>query len=326
MPLPLTGIGSDHPPTSDVAKRDAGDPHYFTSSVWLMAFGSYQVRVEVDGAEGIGRLSVPVPAIAWLVSKMPAGLGTALAVMLVVLAAGLVTIVGASVREAGLAPGVAAGPELRRKARITMGGAALLLGVLIFFGFRWWNSDERDYLAHVYKPLVMTARVDGPQMALALSDPGWFQFRKTDDFIPDHGHLMHLFLVRRPGLDRMWHLHPDMKDDGGFGLTLPDMTAGSNRLFADVVHDNGFAETLVTDVILPEVHGRALAGDDAEGSAPPIGANEGALSSPLRDGYRMVWVNGNAPLTARTATQFVFHVADAGRASPPLTCNFIWPW
>jgi hypothetical protein len=311
VPLPLTGVGSDHPPTPDVAKRDTGDAHFFTSSVWLMAFGSYQVRVEVVGAEGTGRLSVPVPAIASLVSKMPAGLGAALAVMMIVLLAGMVTIVGASVREAGLAPGVEAGPGLKRKARIMMGAAAVLMAVLIFFGFRWWNSDEREYLGHVYKPLAMTPHVDGDQMTLRLSDPGWFQFRKTDDFIPDHGHLMHLFVVRMPGLDRMWHLHPDMKDDGGFGVALPDIPAGSYKLFADVVHANGFAETLVTDVSLPEVHGRALAGDDSEAGAPPIGGRERPLISQLSDGYRMVWVNGDAQLKARAATQFVFRVEDA---------------
>jgi hypothetical protein len=311
VPLPLTGAGSEHPPTPDVAKRDTGDPHFFTGSVWLMAFGSYQVRVEVDGAEGTGRLGVPVPAIASLVTKMPRSTGLALAWVMVLLAAGLVTIAGASVREAHLTPGTVADPAHRRRARNVMVGAAIVVGGLIFFGFRWWNSDERDYLRHVYRPLTMTAKVDGARMSLALSDPGWFQFRKTDDFVPDHGHLMHLFVIRMPGMDRMWHLHPDMNGDGGFGLDLPDMPAGDYKLFADVVHANGFAETLVTDVTLPEVHGRALSGDDADGSAPPAGSGEPVLISPLRDGYRMVWVNSNAPLKAHAATQFVFRVEDA---------------
>jgi hypothetical protein len=311
VPLPLTGIGSQHPPTPDVAKRDTDDAHYFTSSVWLMAVGSYQVRIEVDGGQGTGKLAVPVPAIASLVAKMPSGLGAALGFMMALLAAGLVTIAGASVREAGLAPGETAGPKERKAAWITMGGAALLVGALIFFGFRWWNSDERNYLRYVYKPLTMTAQVDQARMSLSLKDPGWFQFRKTDDFIPDHGHLMHLFIVRMPGMDRMWHLHPEMKDGGGFGLDLPDMPVGTYKLFADVVHGNGLAETLVTDATLPEVHGRALSGDDAEGTAGPIGRGEDSVSSPLRDGYRMVWVKGNAPLKARVATQFVFRVEDA---------------
>lgn len=310
VPLPLTGIGADHPPTADIAKRDAIDPHFFTCAVWLMAFGSYQVRVEVDGAQGTGRLAVPVPAIASLVTKMNPYLGAGLVGMMALLAAGLVTIVGASVREGGLEPGVAAGPERRRRAHFVMGGTALAVAGFIFFGFRWWNSDERAYLGHVYKPLGIVARVYGARMSLQLSDPGWFQFRKTDDFIPDHGHLMHLFLVRMPGMDRMWHLHPEQEEGSRFGLDLPDMPAGQYKLFADVVHANGFAETLVTDVTLPEIHGRALSGDDADGVAPPVGSEESRTISPLRDGYRMVWVNGNEPLKARAATQFIFRVED----------------
>ena len=311
VPLPLIGAGSNHPPVPDVAKRDSGDAHFFTSSIWLMAFGSYQVRIDVDGAQGPGRLSVPVPAISTLVTKMPSGLGTALVAMMVLLAAGLITIVGASVREAGLAPGAVAGPDRRRVAWITMAVATVVVGGLIFFGFRWWNLDERDYLGHVYRPLTMSAKTDGSRMSLSLADPGWFQFRKTDDFIPDHGHLMHLFVVRMPAMDRMWHLHPDLQNDGAFGLALPDMPAGNYKLFADVVHANGFAETLVTDVVLPEVHGRALEGDDADGAAPPVTSREASLTSPMREGYKMVWVNGNASLKAKTATQFVFRVEDA---------------
>jgi hypothetical protein len=317
VPLPLTGVGSERPPTPDVAQRDAGDPHFFRSSVWLMAFGSYQVRIEIDGDRGTGKLAVPVPAIASLVSKMPSGLGVALAFMMVLLAAGLVTIIGASVREAGLAPGTVPGTKQRRAAWITMGASSLVVGALIVLGFRWWNLDEGDYLQHVYKPLTLTAKIDRSKMSLSLTDPGWFQFRKTDDFIPDHGHLMHLFVIRMPAMDHMWHLHPEMNDDGKFGLDLPDMPVGSYKLFADVVHRNGFPETLVTDITLPEVHGRALSGDDADGSAAPIGSSERTLSSPLPDGYRMVWVNDNTPLKARAATRFVFRVEDA--SSKPAT-------
>jgi hypothetical protein len=117
-------------------------------------------------------------------------------------------------------------------------------------------------------------------------------------------------------MDRMWHLHPDQAP-GGFRLDLPDMPAGQYKLFADVVHANGLAETLVTDVTLPEIKGRALVGDDADGTAPPLGADEIRKVSPLRDGYRMVWVRGPEPLKARVATQFVFRVEDA--AGKPAT-------
>jgi hypothetical protein len=309
VPMPLTGLGADHPPTPDLAKRDPGDPHFFTSAVWLMAFGSYQVRVDVEGAQGAGRLAVPVPAVASLVTKITPGLSAALLAMMALLSAGMVAILGAIFRESGLAPGAIAGPERIRAGRIAMGAATAAIATMLFFGFRWWGSDEKAYLDHVYKPLQMTARVEGARMSLALSDPGWFRFRKTDDFIPDHGHLMHLFAIRMPGMDRMWHLHPD-EQTGGFAVELPDMPAGRYQLFADVVHANGFAETLVTETALPEIHGRSLSGDDADGAAPPLGRGENTVS-PLLDSYRMVWERGTERLIARRATRFEFRIEDA---------------
>ena len=44
-------------------------------------------------------------------------------------------------------------------------------------------------------------------LRLTLRDPGWIVNRRLDDFVPDHGHPMHLFVVS-PALDRLWHLHP----------------------------------------------------------------------------------------------------------------------
>src|SRR5260370_3583094 len=52
VPLPLTGLGADHPPTPDVAVRSKEDPRFFTGSIWLMGFGSYQVRIAADGSQG----------------------------------------------------------------------------------------------------------------------------------------------------------------------------------------------------------------------------------------------------------------------------------
>ena len=135
VPLPLTGMGADHPPTADIAKRSPGDTHYFTSSVWLMATGSYQVRVEVDGAQGSGRLAVPVPAAASMVKKMTPGLGAGLLAMTVLLAGGFVTIVGAAAREGSLAPGVTPGPERRKAARIAMARDGVDLGDAAVFRF-----------------------------------------------------------------------------------------------------------------------------------------------------------------------------------------------
>ncbi len=308
VPLPLTGIGADHPPTSDVAIRSKQDPLYFTCSVWLMASGSFQVRVEVNGTKGTGRLAVPVPAVASLVKTMDRTTGFLLSGMLVLLVAGIVTISGAAIREGGLAPHETPSPERVRKSRLVMTGATVLLVGVVWFGRAAWNSDEKSYLQHVYKPLVMTPTLDGSRLNLAITDPFLFRYRKTDDFIPDHGHLMHLFLVRVPALDRMWHLHPD-QETGGFALNLPSVPAGRYKLFADVVHANGFAETLVAETNLPNVVGRPLSGDDSEGSAGPVGSAERTVS-PLPGGYRMVWEKAATPLKARQLTHFTFRLED----------------
>jgi hypothetical protein len=314
VPLPLTGVGADHPPTSDVTTRSKEDPRFFTGSIWLMAFGSYQVRIEVDGAQGTGRLSVPIPALALQIKKMDRPLGFTLFGVMLFLLAGIVTIVGAAVKEAKLKPGATPAPENRRSARIVMAVTAVALSAILFLGFRWWNSDESFYLGHVYKPLTMTPRVTGSKMSLELADPGWLRFRKTDDFIPDHGHLMHLFLIRMPGMDRMWHLHPESQPDSTFSLGLPSMPAGHYKLFADVVHENGFPETLVTELDVPEIAGRPLSGDDADGAAPPISTEERTTST-MPDGYRMVRLRNKEPLKTRQLTPFAFRIED-GNGNP----------
>ena len=46
---------------------------------------------------------------------------------------------------------------------------------------------------------------------------------------------MHLFLLRTPGLDRIWHLHPERTGHGTFEENLPSIDAGHYRVFADIV-------------------------------------------------------------------------------------------
>ena len=39
----------------DLARASKDDPQFYTGSLWLMATGSWKVRVDVDGARGTGR-------------------------------------------------------------------------------------------------------------------------------------------------------------------------------------------------------------------------------------------------------------------------------
>src|SRR5437868_10674465 len=61
-PIPLTGAAAKFAPTPDLMLRSKEDPQFFTGALWIMAPGSWQVRVQASGANGDGQISVPVPA------------------------------------------------------------------------------------------------------------------------------------------------------------------------------------------------------------------------------------------------------------------------
>jgi len=188
----------------------------------------------------------------------------------------------------------------------------------VVLGNAWWKSEAASYAGYVYKPLTMTAAVDGGGLDLKLVDPGWVKQRKLDDFIPDHDHLMHLYMIRWPEMDAVFHLHPEQTGTGEFRLQLPSVPAGDYRLYADVVHAQGFPETVVGDVTLPAIAGRALSGDDAAGVGVPVSQSQAAGAGERRfalpDGYTMVWKRPTA-LLVKQLESFEFELVD--RAGKP---------
>jgi len=313
VPLRLTGPGAQFAPTPDVAKRSPEDPQFYTGSLWLMGFGAWQVRVEADGAQGKGELSVPVPAMATRSSTMQKGVGAGLLALMAVLVLGIVSIVGAGVREAQLEPGVAAPEKNRKRAAVVMGVTFVLVCLAVYLGGKWWDAEATAYAGNIYKPIQMTATVaNGGRLTLGLQDTGWFRFSKLDDLVPDHGHLMHLYVISAPAMDRVWHLHPDETDPGAFAIKLPAMAAGRYRLYADVVHANGIGETGTTEIEIPSIAGAPPGPDDAAGDGTPVSqADFSRTASPLSDGYRMVWERGATPLRTKRAELFRFRVEDA---------------
>jgi hypothetical protein len=251
VPLPLRGPGVDSPPVADRARPSPADPHLFGSTLWLMRTGAWQVRVTVDGARGAGVLSIPVPALARAVRPMSPVLIAVLAALLALLVIGLVSIVGASLREADLAAGAAPDRQRRRRGRVGMIATAAILALAIVGGRGWWTGEARFYRRLLYKPMrVVATRPSPTTLALTLTDPGWMRWRLTDDLVADHGHLMHLFLVRTPDLDAIAHLHPKRVDTARFDQAAPPLPAGSYRLFGDIVHQTGLDETVVTTLDL----------------------------------------------------------------------------
>jgi hypothetical protein len=313
VPTPLTGPGAKFAPVPDVAVRSKDDPQFFTGSLWMMTSGSWQVRITAEGPRGKGEISVPVPALASTTKTMQGSMGAVLAVLGLVLAVGAISIVGASVREGQLEPGVAPDTARVRSSRLVMVVTTAIVIAAVWGGNRWWNSEAGNYGRYIFKPLQMSATVEnGGRLVLHLTDPGWLPWRKLDDLIPDHNHLMHLYVISLPGMDHVWHLHPDQVEPGTFAKDLPPMPAGHYALYADIVHENGLPETPVAEIDLPAIAGKPLEGDDAAGSGPPISqADFNRTVSQLPDGSRMVWERDAGPLHAKHAMFFRFKLEDA---------------
>jgi hypothetical protein len=315
VPLRLGGQDRQFAPKADVAQPSREDPQFYTGSLWLMAAGSWQVRVDVSGDLGSGRLSVPVPAISSRTLTMQRTMAAILLPLALVLCLGLISIVGASVREGQLEPGGLPDAVRRRRSRYAMAGATLVAAGALFLGNLWWNSEAGWYRRYVFKPIELRGTVEsGSRLMLRLSDPGWLN-RSLDDLIPDHNHLMHVYMIRLPQMDVVRHLHPEQMEAGLFEQDLPSLPPGRYVLFGDIVHRNGLPETVTAEVEAPTIEGRAPTGDDSGGSAPPLAqADYNRIVFPLSDGYRMVWQRPAPPLRAGRAMLFRFRLEDeAGR-------------
>ncbi len=309
----LTGVGSQYAPVPDIATRSSADPHLFTSSLWLMEYGSLRVILKVSGDRGAAEMSVPVASFARKNLAMPVGLGAILLALTAGLAIGAVSIIGAAVREARLSPGIPLGSSSRRNGRIAMAISALIVGAIFYLAFVWWTADARQYAraTQIFKPPPLSVvLVGGNRLELKAADSAWAKYGVMNKLLPDHGHLMHLFLVRAPAFDRFWHLHPERSDDGTFEVNLPPLDAGHYDMFADVVDESGFPWTLVGSIDLPQTKGTAVSGDDSGGSFPPINGSKQESIDVLPDGTRVIW--RHETLRAHTPMILRFDVQDTG--------------
>ena len=323
VPMRITGPGADLAPVPDLAARSTSDPQLFTGQLWIMLRGSWKIRILADGAQGKGELGVPAPAVSRMSLPMERALSALLIALGLLLAAGFVNIIGAGAGEATTEPGHEISATKKRRAQVMMTLSVALLIAAFYFGGRWWEAKAADVRHSNYEiPRVTASLESGSRLVLRLSNPNseWSEAVRLDDLIPDHGHLMHLFLVRTPGLDRFWHLHPAELEPGVFVVDLPQVAAGSYRIFADIVHHTGFPETQAGEISLPNVAGRALAGDDSAGEAPAIRAldlaprpandNAGNVAA-LEGGSRMIWERPAGALRTRQPIWFRFRVEDA---------------
>jgi hypothetical protein len=187
-----------------------------------------------------------------------------------------------------------------------MGATTALIAVGLLLGKRRYDALDRAYLASLFEPLAATAEVTtapaGPEILVRVTDETWGRGGRGAEgdrpLIPDHGKLMHMFLVR-DDLGAFAHLHPSSTDSTSFSATLPPLSPGAYRIYADIVHESGFAQTLVDSLRVPEAGSSATAsqdgwirsdGDDSWADLPPGPRGSDAFTLP--SGRRVTWSSG----------------------------------
>ncbi|MCC5936560.1 MAG: hypothetical protein JJU34_04710 [Lunatimonas sp.] len=251
-------VGLDGTPTSDPLQAVKGEPGKYQLDLWFMGSGASSVQLTMEDGGQHYEATIPILAMPTAQKDMPLGLGIVLSVLGLFLVVLMVTIVMAAVGESLLPAGdVNPVSSKRRWVGLLVGTFTMLL--ILWGGKVWWESEADKYQRNIYKPIQGEAQLvsEGEGMFLDLTvDLKELQnggvSRKMSYLIPDHGKLMHLFLIKKGGLDVFAHLHPERLDSLHFRTPLPDLPPGEYHVFADITRFTGFAETIVADLYVPE--------------------------------------------------------------------------
>jgi len=304
-------------PPPEPAVPVVGDDGLYAGKLWIMSGGSNSVNVAVSGSRGRGQVSVPVVIVAYTRLSLATPMALVLIAAGLFLAVGLVTIIGAAVREGSLPPGEMPTEHTRKRARNAMAFTTLVLGVAIFGGWKWWGAEDADYARSMYKPLAAKAAIAEGVIRVSIADSAWVHRSDTawltrndasawTPLIEDHGKLMHMFVIR-DDMSAFAHLHPSTSDTVDFTAPLPALPSGKYRVFADIVHESGFTHTMVASLCVPKSSGLPVAPGNPDDSwfAGPAAAGSNAT---LADSSRMRWDRGDAPITAGVPARLRFEI------------------
>lgn len=309
-------------PSPDETTSVPGSPRTYTGQLWLMARGAYSVYVTVEGAAGEGTVSVPVMSVATGRLGMSRALGALLVALGVVLVAGLGSIVYAAAGEGVVEPGRPIDPARRRRARIVVAAAVPLLAIALLGGARWWHSVDADYQTRMFRPMATRSAIERtatvPMLRFTVVDDAGKPL-PLDPLLPEHGKLMHLFVIDSATMRSFAHLHPLYDDTASFTTALPSLSPGRYRLYGDIAFENGQTRTLTGMVTIDpaDAAGRESLGDpdDAWTSAPGVARRgAGAAVARLEDGSSIEWLADSTPIRAGAPTTLHFRVRDPSGA------------
>ena len=297
-------------PPPDVLVPVADRPGWRNARLWVMNAGSNSVTVDVSGTSGKGSVVIPLAAVAQRRLEVSRTFTAMILVGASVLVWGMLTIIGAAVREGVLEPGTVPDDARRRRARFAMARGAVVIALALTGTLVWWRVEDRAFRERMFRPLSIETRVDtssgSGRLVLSITDSSWLARDEVEalrargelppsGLVDDHGKLMHLFLVAEDGKGAMAHLHPETTDSATFASNVPALPAGNYRVFGDIVHRSGFTQTLTSTVMVPRITSAASL-TDADDSWTAAGIDSSRAT--LDDGAVLTW-RRERPLVAK---------------------------
>jgi hypothetical protein len=312
-------------PPPDLAVPVKGEPDLFSTELWIMDFGAYSVFVDIEGSLGKGSAIVPFNSISTRRLEMPRWEAIAFLVAGTALVLFLINIIGAAARESVLAPSLAPDALRRRRGRYGMVLGCFFVGALLWKGNAWWAAvDEHFQKSRLYKTVEAPTRLENILgesllvLTLPNDDENW---RDHTPLVADHGKLMHLFLISDNGMNAFAHLHPARQARGNsFETDLPPLPDGNYSVFADINHESGLTETLISRVTVTNTAASTRSEFDRDDSTWFL-SHDLAIGSDVRRG--LILANGatlraTAPLTAIAGREAILKFEAQARDGNPL--------
>jgi hypothetical protein len=296
-------------PPADAAPPVVGESGVYRGDLWLMHSGAYSIEVRLRGEAGEGVAQIPIDSEATHQLPLPKYLATVLLILGAVLLGGGLAIIRVAAGESTLPPGESINRGQRRKGLIAASVAALVFTGALVLGYYWWNAEEANFRKRLregaWPDLVAEVHAAGAQRILRLIvGDKEFGPHYTIPLLPDHGKILHTFLVGENGNTSIAHVHPVRKGGKDFEVVVPPLAEGDYRIFVDLALADGLSTTTTGTVHLPPMVSAAAAeGDlkaDADDSWSPCAmaakpAANGASAYTFEDGLQLVWKAHPAP-------------------------------
>jgi hypothetical protein len=319
----LTAITNAPPP--DIGRLVTGETNLYAGELWLMSFGAYSVEIRIKGKDGEGSTQIPVTSVAIRQLPLPFFLGKVLLVLVAVLVIGGIGIAAAAGREAALPTGTLPEKRQRRNGYLAATAATLIFVAALAGGKFWWSVEEKSFRSHLlagaWPDLTTDVRVSGNQRILRLEvGKTFFEQNNRLSLIPDHGKLMHLFLIRENSRDAFAHLHPIRKEGYVFEVAIPSLPEGRYAIFCDLTFEGGVSSTATNSILLPpapaasDTAAKAIESDPDDSWATFVDTIPALpKSSPayrLPDGTQVTW-KSQKPLRTKQDASLKFEVTDS---------------